>query len=638
MSSDDENNFNLFKSTSFKSFDEYGNGNDFQNNNISSPLNLNEYENVITKYERKICHRFSTFNGNQKFHFDFSGSLNISPNKKNISDKKRKCTIDINKISTFKRIIESNALYVGFENKYGENCCYINVILHFLYFFPCINEYLIKIYKTKKDSLIYNGNNIADNDLLDFFVLLGKTLFEYQKVLSNLNNKGIMILNTTELRQSLDKISNNLYKFNKVADPVELLIFLLNIINKDNKNEVHNDFFINLIEELQCNGSCQKNIVKNYDEDNFIFHIYINEILNYINQNNILFNDYNHNLFKISKNISLNYFKNCDKCGNKIRKLLKFKEENYPTFLLINCIWSDPRQALEDVIKFFYILPLEDCLDNLFINMHNNNNKIYNLLGMILYSPALSHYINVIFNIQKNIFVLYNDDKIKELNSIHEVYKEITLEQIKRNDTNIFYYPVLLIYYKEIIYDDLQTIKKNIYSFDEYNFLIEECSKLKEKEKQNLLTDEQKKQNYIELVQAQMKYEKNHKKDKYSKNNHGSSFLQKVKEDNEDDKESSLSLKMDIEEDEEDKNKNINKNNIINDLKMNNQNYYSYYNNGVVKETHELNGNINNNNKIINNGINDIFNNNITINNKHGNNNLQIFNYRPKKDFFSNIL
>ena len=82
---------------------------------------------------------------------------------------------------------------------------------------------------------------------------------------------------------------------------------------------------------------------------------------------------------------------------------------------------------------------------------------------MILYSSALSHYVNVMFNIQNNKFVLYNDDKIKELNSIHEVYREITVGQIKKNP-KAFFYPVLLVYYKEIIYNDNNTIKINDYT------------------------------------------------------------------------------------------------------------------------------------------------------------------------------
>ena len=660
----DDSNFNLFRSISYKIQEGDEKGNDLEKNNILKSTNpeLTQFQNEIIRYDRKISlpdgiYKYRT---NTNYHFKFIGDLNISPDKNQISEKKRTINnIDINNISIFRRKIESNSLYVGFENKYGENSCYINVILHFLYLFPCINEYLIKFYLIKKDSINSNDSNgnITIINNFDFFLfLLGKTLLEYQNVLSNTENKGIIILQTTELRKYLDIISNNIYQFNKVADPVELLTFLLNNINKNNENEVHKYFFINLIEEIQCTGLCQKKIYKKYDKDNFIFHIYIDEIMNYINQNNLQFQNYNKNLFKLSQLISLNYFKNCEKCGNQIKKVLKYNGKEYPIFLLINCIWNNPRQPLKDVIKFLYILPLEDSLEHLFFgNNYNNKHRIiYNLLGMILYSPGLSHYINVIFNIQKNIFVLYNDEKVKQFDSIHEVYKEITIEQINKNQ-NAYYYPVLLIYYKEIIYDDLNTIQKNIYSFKKYNYLVEECKKIK-KRNEIILTDEQKKQNYLEYVKAQMKYEQKNKYNSYfndNDNNLGSSSLFNANEEINDaiNNESSKLFKMIIEEETKDKkDNNINKNNsnFINNKET------LEINNNIKKDKEKFTNNIinlekkyyNNNNK------DDIFKNkefnnnnhiNINDNENNNNNNFGFKNYQStefkndinkNKDFF----
>jgi len=636
----DDSNFSLFRSISYQIEDKDEKGNDLDNNYLLKSANpkLTQYQNEISKYDRKISMPDGTYSyrGNENYHFEFIGHLNLSPEKKQISEKKRKINnIDINNISIFRRKIESNSLYVGFENKYGENSCYINVVLHFLYFFPCINEFLIKLYITKKDSINLSNNNITNVNNYDFFLfLLGKTLFEYQNVLSNSENKGITILHTTELRKYLDIISNNIYQFNKVADPVELLTFLINSINKNNENEVHKYFFINLIEEIQCNGLCQKKEIKKYDKDNFIFHIYVDEIMNYINQNNLQFQNYNKNLFKLSQLISLNYFKNCEKCGNKVKKLLKLSGKDYPIFLLINCIWNNPRQPLKDVIKFFYILPLEDSLDHLFFSANFNYKQkiIYNLLGMILYSPGLSHYISVIFNIQKNIFVLYNDDKVKEFDSIHEVYKEITIEQIKKN-LNAFYYPVLLIYYKEIIYDDINTLKKNIYSFKNYNYLIEESKKIK-KQNEIILTDEQKKKNYLEYVKAQMKYEQNKHNNYFNDNaydnndNLGCARLYNVNEeiDDEKDNKSNKSFKMIIEEETKD-NKDKDKDNNIN-----NSNIININNNSNNKETLELNNNMNLEKKDNNNNMmnleNKEYNNNKNYNNIYGHNDNNDFGFK----------
>ena len=142
---------------------------------------------------------------------------------------------------------------------------------------------------------------------------------------------------------------------------------------------------------------------------------------------------------------------------------------------------------------------------------------------MILYSPVLSHYINVLFNFEKNVFVIYDDDKIKEIPSIHDVYKEVTLEQIKANP-EVFYYPVLLIYYKEIIYNDKKTIKLNNYSNHHYIKLEEEC--LKARNSHISLTKEQKLLNYIELVKAQKNLEKNRRYSMEPINNSFSMFIE----------------------------------------------------------------------------------------------------------------
>ena len=484
------------------------------------PNEINSYENTnnhqIDNYQRKLDYYYKSkvesqelnYNKNNYLHFDFNADRKENDeNNQNKARKKNKTVSYSDNLSFIERIKESNLNYVGFENKQGENCCYLNVILHFLSHFPCINIFLIKFYKNMKKQFIDINNNINNNSISSenddyFFFLLGKTLYEYELILANNNNKGITILHTNELRNYLQLISKNFYSLNKVADPVELLTFLLEKINDKNNVEVHKYFYINLIEEINCNDSCKNKDIKIYDENNFIHLINVKEIFEYIDKNKLSFDEYYHQLFRISKCDTETNLKRCKNCNETGKTLLKLIGPNYPTFFLLNCTWDNYRPKLENVLKFLYLVSLEDTLNSIFNCEKNNGNLRYNLLGMILYSGALSHYISFMFNMEKRLFVLYNDDKIKELSTIHEVYKEITAEQIK-NNPDTFYYPVLLIYYKEIIYADNKTRFLNEYSYSKYCQLIDYCDKAT---KRHLpLTKEQKEKNHKELIEAQIR-------------------------------------------------------------------------------------------------------------------------------------
>ena len=485
--------------------------NENQDKTVSNEMNYSAHSDIqrMNLFQRQLENYSSKYSDEQMknsfkrsnlLHFDFSAQQEEDNYCGIKFEKKKNNTISYsNNFSLIERIKESNLHYVGFDNKNGDNSCYINVILHFLYIFPCINEFLIKFYKTKSKNLgIDNSSSFKDCEF--FLFLLGKILFEYQKILSDENKKGITILQTTELRSNLHLLPRNISGLNQVGDPVEFLNILLEEINKKNKLEVHKYFFINLIEEINCNIFCKNKEINKYDENNFIYQIYVNEIFDYIHGKNLDFHQYNHRLFFFSKQCAQNYIKRCKNCYNKGFPSLKLIGSDYPEYFLLNCAWNNNRPKINDVIQFLYLLSLEDTLQNIFTCENNKKYCTYNLLGMVLYSGALTHYIGVIFNFYKNVFVLYNDDKIKELSSIHEVYIEITAEQIKRNE-NAFYYPVLLVYYKEIIYNDKKTIELNEYSYSKFKNLENLCSKAKERHIPS--TKEQKERNYFELIQAQ---------------------------------------------------------------------------------------------------------------------------------------
>ena len=515
----------------------------------------------------------------------------------------------------------TDSQYVSFENKIGDNSCYINVIMHFLYIFPCVNDFLIKKYKEqlkekekekelkekeeketakepkekeleeqKKESQIKTPKEMKETiaktpqdnkpikspkpkeknkekEFNDFLFYLGKVLNAYQDILSTNNSKdNITNLNTIQLRKSLSICSDNKFRLNCISDPVEFLIYILELITKENSEEIHLYFHLKLIEEIRCTNFCPVKSNRKYDKDNFIYQIYVEEIFNYIKSQKLVFDDFKENLFMLSYYSSLNEVNICEKCKcvkNKI--LICNNEENSPKFLLVNCVWNNARPNLKEVIKFLYFISLVEKLDNLFIcpNKTDQSNYYY-LIGIIFYSFTLCHYINLIFNLQKNVFTLYNDTGIIEFENIYEVYKYITLEQLKKND-RAYFYPVLLVYCKENIYEEKAfPLLKRINKIN-YELLLDECDKFskKEKPKEKPLTEEEKEKNYKELLLAQIKFERNNMnmEKNYNKEDEVYDFLRKERE-----RELNEIRKLNIVDNEQ---KKIKSNNFLKDNKTN---------------------------------------------------------------------
>ena len=466
----------------------------------------------------------------------------------------------------------TDSQYVSFENQIGDNSCYINVIMHFLYIFPCVNDFLIKKYQEQskekekekerevtkepkkeelqqpkkeditqtpkeKDNISQTPKEIIikkpedslpskivkkkkENEFNDFLFNLGKILNSYQDILADNNyKKNITNLNTIDLRKSLSICSDNQFKFNSISDPIEFLIYILDLINKENSDEIHLYFHLKLIEEVRCSNFCPCKSNKKYDKDNFIYQIYVEEIFNYIKNQKLSFDDYKENLFMLSYYSLKNEITKCEKCKSiKNRILICNNEDGSPKFLLVNCVWNNERPDLKEVIKFLYFISLVEKLDNLFICPSKTENTNYYLIGIIFYSFALCHYINVIFNLQKNIFTLYNDTGIMEFKNIYEVYKYITIEQLKKNN-KAYFYPVLLVYCKENIYDEQTIISLKRTNKFNYELLLDECDKLTKVNipKEKPLTEEEKKRNYNELLLAQIKYESSNREKNYGK-------------------------------------------------------------------------------------------------------------------------
>ena len=533
----------------------------------------------LDKNEKKILTQKNNINGKKENGIGFIDTPN--PDK----DNKSKSDINdlINQMLSQKETkLLTDSQYISFDNFIGDNSCYVNVIMHFLYLFPCVNDFLIKKYQehlkqiekekeiqkekekeketqkeqesgkekekesqkdtpidlkkeesepqSKKEPIIQTPNEIItkkpensiksldkkkkkENDLNNFLFNLGKILNSYQNILSKNDPKNnITNLNTFELRKSLSICSDNKFKLNSISDPVEFLIYILDIINKENSEEIHLYFHLKLIEEVRCINFCPFKSNRKYDKDNFIYQIYVEEIFNYIKNQKLSFDDFRENLFMLSYYSIQNEMNTCQKCNSiKNKILICNNEDGSPKFLLVNCVWNNVKPDLKDVIKFLYFISLIEQLDNLFICPSKNEKSNYYLNGIIFYSFTLCHYINLIFNLQKNVFTLYNDTGIMEFENMNEVYNFITKGQLKKNN-KAYFYPVLLVYGKENIYDEKILLKLKRTNKISYELLLEECDKLvfkvNNKPKEKPLTQEEIDKNMRELYLAQIRYER----------------------------------------------------------------------------------------------------------------------------------
>ena len=459
-----------------------------ENSQILYPDEINQIPN-IDSYKYHFClHNYQDISKNQRNnidkinHFQFTDELldlksiseNSSPKSENKYNKLEEKHIDLindlirlskknldksNKNVEKKNIFITKSSYVGFKNSVGDNSCYINVVLHVLHNLTDVSNILkdiAQIKLIKKESGINdlldnkNNNNILEEDFLS---KLGEILdvYDLYECRKKQNNK-VTLINNYDLRQKLDIYSNHTFKLNQMADPVELLLFILVTLNNSYKKQIHKNFYLNLIDQNNCPKKCKNSTKIRFDKDNFSYHIYINELLNYIKQEGKRFKDTKGNLFDLSLDLYKNEIKICETCSVSFSKYLICYTK--PKYLLINCIWEKHRPEKQDILDFLFLLSVEENLNHLFICDNSKENTIYNLLGMILYSHTLSHYIVILYNKKNKVFVLHDDTKIIECKTLFDCFSKILIDYINLYDNDKAYFcPTMLIYTNENIYD-----------------------------------------------------------------------------------------------------------------------------------------------------------------------------------------
>ena len=444
-----------------------------KNKSNNEPLSVENIEAMrfqkeLNEYEKKINEKKE-----EKFHFNFKGELTESQNHQLNDDYYFLSDEDIKNKCRF----YTNNNYVVFENNNGENACYINVFLHFLYSCKDISYFLCNLYiidkqdnQNKTDNNNNENNTNKEEDKNKLLILLGQILYNYNEALKNKKNR-VTVLRTKKFRQFLNNFSKGKFRMNHVADTVDFINYIFEILNEQNKEETEKYFVLKLNEHYVCSQTCNIKRTTKYDKDNFIYQIYTEEVLNYLEANsNIKF--YNR-LFQLSQMSFLRDAIKCSKCGKDMYKRICC--DNNPKILIINCVWLEEMPNISKVLKFYALIKLKDELKCLF-QINNKKKKLfYSLTHIILYSSALSHYIIAVYHPISKIFYLVDDNMVIEFKKLVDLISSVTANLL-RNNEHFYYYPVLLIYSNSEKYDQ-ETLDKNQMNEEIYNDLINQCNK-----------------------------------------------------------------------------------------------------------------------------------------------------------------
>lgn len=287
--------------------------------------------------------------------------------------------------------------------------------------------------------------------------------------------KNVTLLDTFKLRHNLDIYSKGIFKLNSAADPVELLLFILDKLNNSYKKQIHNNFYLNLIDQNNCPKRCKSSMKVRFDKDNFCYYIYVNELLSFIKDEEKRFKEKKENLFELNLDLYKNEIKICDTCTVLYEKYLICY--NIPKYLLINCVWANQPPKQEDILEFLFLLSVKEDLKRLFICDSTKGNTIFHLLGMVIYSYSLCHYEVILYNKKEKVFVLHDDNIIIEYKTLYECFYQLLVDNIELYDNNkAYFWPVLLFYTKETIYDknDIKNNELNEFRYIEILNKIEE--------------------------------------------------------------------------------------------------------------------------------------------------------------------
>ena len=434
----------------------------FQKSTIVTSKNIKQ-QNPIKEITNTIKNIQKVDNNNDKItreNIQLYKSKIEQPYKTTILKNEYESLNENNKNKVFEKIL--NPIIPMINNK-GNNNCFINVLVQILFHSPEFRRDYLNIDFDKTD---------LNNPLFQLQILFLKYM-EYQ------TDKKQYIIDIKNFRNQLSKIFTDIEE-GIVGDPVEVLNHIFNAIHlykvkHTNLNEFnaskfnchltclsHKLFSIKLIETLICESCKSKNEIP-YDENYFIYEIFVFEILEQLhNKTNQLFRN---KLFSYSKIINMEIqnlkISEC-KCKNPLIKRHLIQKDYNNLYLIINLTWDNPIPRMTDICKMFNLIPLVDSNSNLFTLSNEDKLKSdYYLYALVLFYNG--HYTCALNSNNKWYFI--DDTKYKIFQSS---YKDLIKDLIKNH-----YHPIILFYSKNIKYPGVD--KNDVFHSEEYKNIYQFC-------------------------------------------------------------------------------------------------------------------------------------------------------------------
>ena len=382
-----------------------------------------------------------------------------------------------------------NNVIIPLLNKRKENNCFLNVII----------QNLAHLTIFKNDFFISSDVFTKSKPINELYNLIKS--YEDEQI-KNKDNKDTIIepvLSVNNLRVYLNEIFNRYHK-GESGDPMETMNSLFDLIHEayckknriEEKNVIsckclaHKHFFLKLADIQYC-PNCNSKKVQLYDKDCFMYNLFIKDILDKLHGKS--FNSFKLKLFQKIKENNKTFEENKPKipgcyCNEKLKEFYKKTTRlmgPLSTYLIINITFAEEFPSMNDILKTYMLLPVNEKIHNLFSfdkSVINLINFSFYIKGIILY--GIYHYVCALYIKDENRWAIVDDKTIKYIDTYFGL-----IDSLLRNHL----IPVGIIYSK----DDNDSLTESVIntmsiSKDEYAKLFQFCKDVDKK--RNLKTSE----------------------------------------------------------------------------------------------------------------------------------------------------